>query len=90
MDALLGIDVGTTTTKAVLFDLKGHWSWLVLPHSPYYHYSPQPGWAEQDPEEIWQESVNGRSPTHGSKAESSRNYGTRPLPSSAKRLFIAC
>ncbi|MCA9948836.1 MAG: hypothetical protein KDE48_04275, partial [Anaerolineales bacterium] len=53
MDALLGLDVGTTSTKAVLFDLHG----TEIAHassSPYRNTMPQPGWVEQDPEEIWQ------------------------------------
>ncbi|KAA3654448.1 MAG: hypothetical protein DWQ04_34395 [Chloroflexi bacterium] len=52
MDALLGLDVGTTTTKAVLFDLTG--TELARATSlPYRNYSPQSGWVEQDPEEVW-------------------------------------
>jgi len=53
MEALLGLDVGTTSTKAVLFDLAG----VELTRSiapPYRNYTPKPGWVEQDPEEIWQ------------------------------------
>lgn len=53
MDALLGLDVGTTSTKAVLFDLHG----TEIAHAsspPYRNIMPQPGWVEQDPEEIWQ------------------------------------
>ena len=53
ISALLGLDVGTTSTKAVLFDLQG--KELERAASPPYHNkSPQPGWVEQDPEEIWQ------------------------------------
>lgn len=51
--ALLGVDVGTTSTKAVLFNLEGQE--LARAASPSYHnLSPQPGWVEQDPEEVWQ------------------------------------
>ncbi len=53
MDALLGLDIGTTTTKAVLFDLTG--TELARATSlPYHNHSPQSGWVEQDPEEVWQ------------------------------------
>lgn len=53
MDALLGIDVGTTTTKAALFDLNGiEIARFAAP--PYHNYTPKPGWVEQDSEEIWQ------------------------------------
>ncbi len=56
MDALLGLDVGTTTTKAVMFDLTG--AELARTASPpYRHHSPRPGWVEQDPEEVWQAVV---------------------------------
>jgi xylulokinase len=56
-DALLGLDVGTTSTKAVLFDLEGK-ELARASSNPYHNYSPQPGWVEQDPEEIWQAVVD--------------------------------
>ena len=48
---LLGLDVGTTAAKAVLFDLDGH----ELTHAErnYPLITPQPGWAELDPRAIW-------------------------------------
>lgn len=50
--ALLGLDVGTTSTKAVLFDPMG--KELARAASPSYkNFTPNPGWVEQDPEEIW-------------------------------------
>jgi xylulokinase len=49
---LLGIDVGTSTTKAVLADVEGK---LLAGQAASYAYSkPYPGWAEQDPEDWWQ------------------------------------
>jgi xylulokinase len=52
-NSLLGLDVGTTSTKAVLFDLTGNE--IARAASPPYHtHTPNPGWVEQDPEEIWQ------------------------------------
>ena len=54
--ALLGVDIGTTSTKAVLFDTSG--VELSRANSPAYtNKIPQPGWVEQDPEEIWQAVV---------------------------------
>jgi xylulokinase len=48
----LGIDVGTTTAKAVLADAEGR---LLADHTAAYVYSkPRPGWAEQHPEDWWQ------------------------------------
>nr|WP_295971253.1 gluconokinase [uncultured Bacillus sp.] len=47
----LGVDIGTTSTKAVLFDHKG--SVISVHHKEYPLYSPFPSIAEQDPEEIF-------------------------------------
>jgi gluconokinase len=50
-DYALGVDIGTTSTKAVVFDLHGH---LVAHHSVEYPLStPTPATAEQDPEQIY-------------------------------------
>jgi len=51
----IGIDVGTSNTKAILFDQEGN---EVVSSQRYYSFSqPQPGYAEQDPE-IWWQSVS--------------------------------
>lgn len=48
---LLGIDVGTSGAKAVLIDDSGS---VLAEHTELYPLStPQPGWAEQDPEDWW-------------------------------------
>ena len=51
--ALLGLDVGTTSTKAVLFDPSGNEIARAV-SQPYAHLTPKPGWVEQNPQEIWQ------------------------------------
>lgn len=55
MAKLLGIDVGTTATKAVLIDETG----LVLKQASHGYplHTPQPLWAEQDPHD-WTKAVD--------------------------------
>lgn len=48
--AVIGLDIGTTSTKAVLFGPQGK---VIAKHSvPYDLIQPQPAWVEQDPEHI--------------------------------------
>ena len=47
--ALLGIDVGTSACKVAAFDLEGHV--LAQATESYPVLYPQPGWAEQDPQQ---------------------------------------
>ncbi len=51
MQYLVGIDVGTTATKSVLFDSLGNAVASASCEYPIYH--PQNGWAEQNPEDWW-------------------------------------
>jgi hypothetical protein len=52
-DHILAIDVGTQSVRALLFDPQGHLVHKVrVPIEPYV--SPQPGWAEQDPDYFWE------------------------------------
>jgi xylulokinase len=49
---LIGLDIGTTSAKAVALDADGN---VVATATEEYPLStPQPGWAEQDPELWWQ------------------------------------
>lgn len=52
MSYYLGVDIGTTCTKAVLFGDKGQV--ISMHHVGYPLYSPSPNVAEQDPDEILQ------------------------------------
>ncbi len=52
---LLAIDVGTTTAKAALFDIKGQLITTATQEYPTYY--PKPGWVEQDPEDWWNAAV---------------------------------
>ena len=50
-DLLLGLDVGTTATKAIIFDVHGNI--VASAEHGYPLLTPQPGWVEQDAEELW-------------------------------------
>ncbi len=51
MAFLLGIDIGTSGTKTVLFDERGNT--IASATEEYPLYQPNVGWAEQDPEDWW-------------------------------------
>ncbi len=52
-DLILALDNGTQSARALIFDLRGHLVHKVqIPYMPYV--SPQPGWAEQNPEVFWE------------------------------------
>ena len=55
MAYLIGIDVGTTGAKTILVDESGQLHASTLEEYPLY--TPQPKWAEQDPEDWWQATV---------------------------------
>lgn len=55
MKYVIGIDLGTSGTKTVLFDQLGN---TIASHTVEYPmYQPQNGWAEQDPADWWNASV---------------------------------
>lgn len=51
MDYFIGLDVGTGSIKSVLID--AHLNIKAKYEYPLKIYFPQPGWAEQDPDEWW-------------------------------------
>jgi xylulokinase len=55
MSYLMGLDVGTTGAKALLIDEAGQVVGSAIAEYPMY--TPFPQWAEQDPEDWWQGSV---------------------------------
>jgi xylulokinase len=55
MSALLGIDLGTSSVKVVVYATSG--KILGLGSAEYPILTPQPGWAEQDPEQWWSATV---------------------------------
>src|SRR5690606_27275544 len=56
MPRLLGIDVGTSSTKCVVMDGTG----AVVASGEYRHETlrPREGWSEQEPETWWQAAVH--------------------------------
>jgi len=53
-DLLVGLDIGTSSVKAGVFDSNGRK--LASASIPVEILAPQPGWAEQDPQAWWQAS----------------------------------
>jgi xylulokinase len=52
LDGLLGLDIGTTSTKAILFDSTGA-EWARAVSDPYRNHTPHAGWVEQDANDLW-------------------------------------
>src|SRR5437879_13346923 len=48
---LIGLDIGTTSARALAIDLDGHV--LATATEEYPLETPRPGWTEQDPERWW-------------------------------------
>ena len=55
MGLLLGVDIGTSATKALLCDGRG--KVLATASVEYPLYAPRPGWSEQQPEDWWRATV---------------------------------
>jgi gluconokinase len=56
MNYYLGIDIGTTSSKAVAFSESGEA--IANSSFPYPMHHPKAGWSEQDPEEIFRAVIN--------------------------------
>ena len=56
MEYLIGVDLGTTSTKAVLFDTEGHV--IASANKGYKLYRDEPDMAEEDLNEIWKPFVD--------------------------------
>jgi xylulokinase len=52
---LMGIDIGTQSTRAALLDLEGRV--VASSSTPQEMKTPKPGWAEQDPEVWWHNAL---------------------------------
>ncbi len=55
MAYLLGMDIGTSSTRAIIIDESG--KLLASATSDYPLITPKPGWAEQNPEDWWKASI---------------------------------
>ena len=52
---IISIDQGTTSSRAILFDLKG--KPVFSSQKEFTQYFPKNGWVEHDPEEIWRTTI---------------------------------
>ena len=50
-DFIIAIDQGTTSSRAILFNLKG--KPIYSSQKEFTQYFPKNGWVEHNPEEIW-------------------------------------
>ena len=57
MNYLLGIDVGTSGTKALLINASKDGEVVASCTKTYPLYTPKPLWAEQEPEDWWQATI---------------------------------
>mgnify|MGYP005840266653 CR=1 FL=1 len=57
MDYLLGIDIGTSGTKALLINASADGEVVASATRTYPLYTPKPLWAEQEPEDWWQATI---------------------------------
>ncbi|HUR80545.1 MAG TPA: glycerol kinase GlpK [Thermoanaerobaculia bacterium] len=55
MKAVLALDQGTTSSRAILFDERANV--LAVAQREFRQIYPQPGWVEHDAEEIWQTQI---------------------------------
>jgi glycerol kinase len=56
MKAVLALDQGTTSSRAIVFDSTG--SMLAVAQKEFEQKYPQPGWVEHDPREIWSSQLD--------------------------------
>ena len=52
---IVSIDQGTTSSRAILFNLKG--KPVYSSQKEFTQYFPKSGWVEHNPEEIWRTTI---------------------------------
>ena len=55
MKYLLALDQGTSSSRSIVFDLRGNI--VAMAQEEFRQIYPQPGWVEHDPEEIWRSQL---------------------------------
>jgi glycerol kinase len=55
MKAILALDQGTTSSRAILFDQQG--AVLAIAQRELQQFYPRPGWVEHDADEIWETQI---------------------------------
>ncbi|MGZ4779687.1 MAG: FGGY family carbohydrate kinase, partial [Thermoanaerobaculia bacterium] len=55
MGAVLALDQGTTSSRAILFDRAG--TAIAVAQHEFRQIFPQPGWVEHDAQEIWHSQI---------------------------------
>jgi glycerol kinase len=55
VQAILALDQGTTSSRAILFDVRG--GVLAVAQREVRQFYPQPGWVEHDAQEIWRTQI---------------------------------
>lgn len=90
--SLMGLDIGTTGTKAIVFDSDG--KVVSSAYREYHLQSPHPGWLELDPKDVWtkvksaiREAV-GKAKRRPVKAVSISCLGESMTPVNANRRFL--
>ncbi len=53
---VLAIDQGTTSSRAIVFDLDG--AAVSMAQKDFTQHYPHGGWVEHDPEDIWQSTLD--------------------------------
>ena len=82
---IISIDAGTTSNRAILFDLKG--KPVFSSQKEFTQYFPKSGWVEHNPEEIW----NTTKKVLKDVIAKAKNYGAKcwqlELPTREKQRF---
>lgn len=93
MSYLLGVDVGTTSTKAVVYDPSAG-RVIRVASRPMITHHPRPGWSEFDPAEVWngvraciREAVEGRARDVQAVAAASMAEAGVPLDARGHYLY---